>query len=182
MLVVLEEAVHVCEAPHSWEGGQPPQVPPHPSSPQVLPVQSGVQLRAPPEDPDDDMLPEVAPLEVALPDDEAPELASSEPPLVAPPLWPLDVPPELELVPPDPVEDPPSILCPDCWFDVAEQPTAPSQVAAPKTTTRFRMRITLAAMVVPARGLGATIALNMWDVPRERLQPSMSTHQNPLVR
>jgi hypothetical protein len=48
MLVVLGDATHVCAGPQSCEGGQPPQVPWHPSSPQVFPVQFGVQ--APPED------------------------------------------------------------------------------------------------------------------------------------
>jgi hypothetical protein len=50
-LVVLEEATQVCDGPQSWEGGQPPQVCPHPSLPQVFPLQVEAQLT--PADPAD---------------------------------------------------------------------------------------------------------------------------------
>jgi hypothetical protein len=36
--------MQVCAGPQSCDGGQPPQVPPQPSSPQVFPVQSDWQL------------------------------------------------------------------------------------------------------------------------------------------
>jgi hypothetical protein len=49
MLLWLGEAPQVPADPHSWEGGQPPHVPPHPSSPHVLAVQSGLQFGGGPE-------------------------------------------------------------------------------------------------------------------------------------
>src|SRR5947207_15557060 len=49
MEVVLGDATQVFAGPQSWDGGQPPQVPPQPSSPQVSPVQLGLQLARMPE-------------------------------------------------------------------------------------------------------------------------------------
>ena len=71
-LVVLEDATQVCEDPQSWDGGQPPQVCPQPSSPHVFPLQLGVQLTPPsgaaPVDP-----PEAVPPVPPLPPETPPE-------------------------------------------------------------------------------------------------------------
>lgn len=164
MLVVFEGVTHVCEAPHSWEGGQPPHVPPQPSSPHVLPVHVDVQLEAPPSDippdeelvdplpdeelvdplPDDpdDVLPKVLPLEVAAPDDDAPAPPSPGPPLEEPVFCPLDVPPELAQVPLDSLELPPSVFSADGWLDVDEQPTVPNQAADVTASINLRMGVT----------------------------------------
>jgi hypothetical protein len=39
MLVVLGDAMQVCDGPQSCDGGHPPHVPAQPSSPQLFPVQ-----------------------------------------------------------------------------------------------------------------------------------------------
>ena len=48
MLVELVLAAHVWVDEQSSDGGQPPQVPPQPSLPQVFPVQSGAHPVDPP--------------------------------------------------------------------------------------------------------------------------------------
>src|SRR5580658_444372 len=79
MLDVLAGAMQVPEAAQSCEGGQPPQVPPQPSSPHVFAVQFDLQFGAgPPSEvpPDAPSCVPAAPLEE--PPDEA--LAPSSPP------------------------------------------------------------------------------------------------------
>ncbi len=49
MLLWLGEATQVFADPHNWDGGQPPQLPPQPSSPHVLLAQSGLQFGGAPE-------------------------------------------------------------------------------------------------------------------------------------
>jgi hypothetical protein len=104
MLDVLEGAVHVPEAPQSWEGGQPPHVPPQPSSPQVFPVQLALQFAA---GPPSEALPDEDPPDDDAPDD-APDVAPlDEPPPPSPP----DEPPAPTSLPPSPSaapEEPPS--------------------------------------------------------------------------
>jgi hypothetical protein len=95
MLVVVDGATQVWEELQSWEGGQPPHVPPQPSPPHVFPVQSAVQLEVPasgavpepveppPEEAEDDAaLPDAALLEVPPMDDEAPDPPALEEPAV----------------------------------------------------------------------------------------------------
>jgi hypothetical protein len=80
MLVVLGDATQVCAGPQSWEGGQPPQVPWQPSSPQVFPVQLGVQAA-----PEDELV-DGPVLVVVPPPDAVPLLDALGPCGVAPPL------------------------------------------------------------------------------------------------
>jgi hypothetical protein len=74
--------MQVPEGPQSWEGGQPPQVPPQPSSPQVFAVQLALlQLVAgpPSEVPPEDELPD-EPSGVPVPPlDEPPPSPPDEP-------------------------------------------------------------------------------------------------------
>jgi hypothetical protein len=84
--VAIDGATQVCDVPQSCEGGQPPQVCPQPSSPQVFPLQLEVQLTPPPPL----ALPPEPPLPVVPPVPTTPE-----PPLLTPPappkppvLWP----------------------------------------------------------------------------------------------
>src|SRR4051812_48299129 len=89
MLVVLPAgSTQLPCALHSWEGRHPPHVPLQPSSPQVLPLQSGLQLLIGPEPP----APAVAPLPASPPVADAP--APDEPLAEGPPL-----PPEAETPP-----------------------------------------------------------------------------------
>jgi hypothetical protein len=119
MLVVLEGATQVCEAPHSWEGGQPPHVPPQPSSPQVLPVHVAVQLEAPPSDiPLEEELVDPLPDEKLgnpLPDEKLVNPLPDDPDDVLPKVVPLEVaaPDDDAPVPPSPgppLEEP--VFCP----------------------------------------------------------------------
>jgi hypothetical protein len=121
MLVVLGDATQVFAGPQSWEGGHPPQVPWHPSSPHVFPAQFGVQV--PPED------------ELAV----AP-LLDVDPPLADGPLpdelWPCAA------VPPLPAVDVPAPVPPTlpvvAWLLPFEEhaPTSATSAAVP-TMSRF---------------------------------------------
>ena len=84
-LVVLEEATQVCEGPQSCEGGHPPQVCPHPSSPHVLLVQ--LEAHATPPDPPEAGVPP-DPLDVPPVPPAPPPVPPAAPPvpLVAPPV------------------------------------------------------------------------------------------------
>src|SRR5579885_641948 len=111
MLLVLDEATQVCAGPQSCDGAQPPHVCPHPSSPQVFPVQLGVQLAVVPPlpiDPPDAWLPPappaIPPLPVATPP--APPLPLPPVPLPPAPPLPVPAPPEPAVTPPDPTVPP----------------------------------------------------------------------------
>ena len=68
MLVVVEGALHVCKGLQSSEGGQPPQVPPQPSLPQVFPEQFGAHAEAPPSTGAPEEAPAADPLDIVLPE------------------------------------------------------------------------------------------------------------------
>jgi hypothetical protein len=95
MVLVLGGVTQVCAGPQSWEGGQPPQVLPQPSLPQVFPVQSGLQLVGVPESapPPEDELVDAPLLE------DAPLLDELWPCPPVPPLPPADVPAPIPPVP-----------------------------------------------------------------------------------
>ena len=92
-LVVLEEATQVCDGPQSWEGGQPPQVCPQPSPPQVFPLQLEMQPTpasgALPVDPPGAPVPPEVPPDPADPPPVPPVPVLPATPLEPPPLPPL---------------------------------------------------------------------------------------------
>src|SRR5579883_2956552 len=115
MPAVAEGVTHVCAGPHSCEGGQPPQLPLQPSSPQVLPVQSALQRPG-------------APASVPFPERASPEAASavkaaSDEPVLASPDAPSRPPSAAALDPPSwrPLSAPPAGS-----FEVAEHAAATS--------------------------------------------------------
>ena len=105
MLVVLEGATQVCDVLQTLDGGQPPQVPPQPSVPHVLPVQFDVHDTVPPleELPDEELVD--APLEEP-PDEEPVDASAEEPPDEELVDAPLDDAPDVELVDDELDEDP----------------------------------------------------------------------------
>src|SRR5690348_1764043 len=100
-LVVLEGETQVCDGPQSCEGGHPPQVCPHPSSPHVLLAQLEAQA-TPPSGPAPPDPPEAAapPLPDLPPAPAAPPLPADAP--ATPPAPPRPLPPDAPPLPPDP--------------------------------------------------------------------------------
>jgi hypothetical protein len=128
MLVVLEGATQVCDVLQTLDGGQPPQVPPQPSVPHVLPVQFDVHDTVPPleELPDEELvdapleeLPDEelvdAPLE-ELPDEELVDAPLEEPPDEEPVDASAEEPPDEELVD-APLDDAPDVELVDDELD-----------------------------------------------------------------
>ena len=104
MLDELEGAMQVPDVPQSCEGGQPPQVPPQASSPQVLPAQLDLQ-------------PGAGPPSAVLPDDEPPDAPSGDP------VPPLDEP----VLPEEPPDDPPAPSSPPAAAsDPPDEPPSPA--------------------------------------------------------
>ena len=153
MVAVFEGMTHVCEAPHRWDGGQPPHVPPQPSSPHVLPVHTGVQLDEPPSGPPpEDELVEVPP------DEELPVPPPPGPPPEEPAFDPLEGPPELAPAPLEPLEVPRSALGAARWLEVDEQPTAAHQAADARPKMNLRIRANPSEGIVACRRrIGAAI-------------------------
>ena len=115
MLVVLEGATQVCDVLQTLDGGQPPQVPPQPSVPHVLPVQFDVHDTVPPlEEPPDEELVD-APLE-ELPDEELVDAPLEEPPDEEPVDASAEEPPDEELVD-APLDDAPDVELVDDELD-----------------------------------------------------------------
>lgn len=147
MLVGLDEATHVCAGPQSCEGGQPPQVPLQPSSPQVFPVQLAWQSRGTPVPespalPDELVAPELV-LELPLEEPVAPdELEPDDDDVVCAPdepvLPPVDVP--VPLLPPV-----------FCWPELDElgPDEQPEELAPPKAASVARAKTSGLRIMIP---------------------------------